>query len=120
MAYYPIIPLQPADATRGSACDGGESFALMVLGDAMLPEFAEGEVIVVEPGGLTGDGSFVLACVESEWMLRQLVGREGGWALRALDPSFAEVAIADLSSIRGVVIQKSVPGRRRAAKRYAA
>jgi len=120
MALSPIILQQSADAPHGSACDGAESFALMVLGDAMLPEFAEGEVIVVEPGGLTADGSFVLAFVDDEWMLRQLVGRDGNWVLRALDPAVVEVALADLSPIHGVVIQKSVPGRRRAGKRYVA
>ena len=47
-----------------SGCDSGsESFALMVLGDSMVPEFNEGEIIVVEPDGATRDGSFVLAFV---------------------------------------------------------
>ena len=28
----------------GGGCSSGESFALMVLGDSMLPEFAEGNL----------------------------------------------------------------------------
>ena len=58
------IPL--VDAGSPSDCSGAESFALMVLGDSMAPEFVEGEVIVVEPEGLARDGSFVVAQVDGE------------------------------------------------------
>ena len=115
---YPVIPVLPAAERQGSACEGEESFALMVLGDSMLPEFAEGEIIVVEPGGVVGDGSFVLGFVDEEWTLRQLTGRDGDWSLRALNPAYGSVSIPDTSCIRGVITQKTVPGRRRAGKRY--
>ena len=111
----PIIAGSPATAAD---CSGAEPFALMVLGDSMTPEFAEGEVIVVEPEGLARDGSFVVAQVGSDWMLRQLVRGEGGWRLAALNPAYPPAVIADLSPVRGVVIQKSRPGRRRSIKRY--
>ena len=108
-----------ADASAASGdCSGAESFALLVLGDSMAPEFVEGEVIVVEPEGLAADGSFVVAQVEGEWTFRQLAAAPGGWQLRALNPAYPATAIADLSGVRGVVIQKSRPGRRRASKRY--
>lgn len=103
---------------RAGACASGESFARMVLGDSMLPEFAEGEIIVVEPEGLATDGSFVLAWSNDEWIFRQLVRGESGWKLRALNPAHAEIALADLGAVRGVIIQKSRPGRRRESKRY--
>jgi DNA polymerase V len=117
-----IIPLV-ADAgddphADAGGCSGAESFALLVLGDSMAPEFVEGEVIVVEPDGLAVDGSFVVAQVAGEWTFRQLVATGGGWALRALNPAYPETALADLAPVRGVVIQKSRPGRRRAQKRY--
>jgi len=102
------------------ACASGESFALMVLGDSMLPEFAEGEVIVIEPDGLATDGSFVLAWCNNEWIFRQLARAADGWRLRPLNPAYPEIPIADLGAVRGVIIQKSKPGRRRAAKRYIA
>ena len=111
-----VIPVLPAKAA--TACDGDESFALMVLGDSMQPEFSEGEIIVVEPGGVVRDGSFVLAFVDEEWTLRQIKGQAGAWRLQALNPAYGAVAIADMSCIRGVITQKSVPGRRRAGKRY--
>ncbi len=111
------IPIVIADAGSGD-CAGAESFALLVLGDSMAPEFVEGEVIIVEPDGLASDGSFVVAQVDGEWTMRQLVAEAGGWKLRALNPAYAETTLSDLSPVRGVVIQKSLPGSRRTSKRY--
>ena len=105
-------------AWRDEFSCGGEPFALRVLGDSMLPEFAEGDIIVVEPDGALHDGSFVVACVGGEWLLRQLTGSGAAWRLRALNDALADRALPDLSAVRGVVIQKAVPGRRRSGKRY--
>ncbi len=99
-------------------CEGGEVFALRVLGDSMAPEFLHGEIVIVEPGGAVHDGSFVLARLDGEWTLRQLVHDAGVWRLRALQGGHGEATLPDLSAVQGVVIQKSVPGRRRLAKRY--
>lgn len=117
MTARKTIPLIAADPGSGD-CAGAESFALLVLGDSMAPEFVEGEVIIVEPEGLAIDGSFVVAQVEGEWTFRQLVADDGCWKLRALNPAFVDTALTDLSPVRGVVIQKSRPGSRRARKRY--
>ena len=111
------IPIAIAEPDTAD-CAGAESFALLVLGDSMAPEFVEGEVIVVEPDGLASDGAFVVAQVDGEWTMRQLVADGGGWKLRALNPAYIETPLADLSQVRGVVIQKSRPGSRRARKRY--
>lgn len=100
------------------ACAGGESFALMVLGDSMAPEFLEGEIIIIEPDGLAQAGSYVLAWYLQEWTFRQLLRLPSGWVLHPLNPVFADAPIADLAPVRGVIIQKALPGRRRAAKRY--
>lgn len=108
----------PIASKSGDACSGAESFALMVLGDAMLPEFEEGEVIVIEPEGLATDGSFVLAHVNDEWIFRQLRVAGDRWALHALAPGYPVIPIESLAAVRGVIIQKSRPGRRRATKRY--
>jgi SOS-response transcriptional repressor LexA len=110
-------------ADTGDGCAGGESFALMVLGDSMRPEFDDGDVVVIEPDGLAHDGSFVLAHWQGDWLLRRLARRSDGWVLHALNPdpaqpADADIALADLSAVRGVVIQKSRPGRRRATRRY--
>lgn len=101
-----------------SACAGSEAFALRVLGSSMEPEFNEGEIILIEPEGLLRDGSFVLALHHGEWIFRQLCRAGAGWHLHALNPAFADIVLADLSAVRGVIIQKALPGRRRASKRY--
>lgn len=116
------IPVVPAGEIQTDAaldaCSSAEPFVLMVLGDSMEPEFVEGDIIVIEPEGLAVDGSYVMAWLENEWIFRQLSGSEGGWKLRALNPKYPTASIPDLSVIKGVIIQKSKPGRRKAAKRY--
>ncbi len=112
-----VVPILAAQEVE-DPCAGAEPFALRVLGDSMAPEFVEGDVIVVEPEGLATDGSFVVAQADGEWLFRQLAREGEGWSLRALDARYPAIGIADLSGVRGVVIQKSRPGRRREAKRY--
>lgn len=105
-----------------SACSGSEAFALRVLGTSMEPEFNEGEIIIIEPGGLLRDGAYVLAQHAGEWIFRQLCKAGGGagqgWTLHALNPAFPDLPLPDLAAVRGVIIQKSLPGRRKASKRY--
>jgi len=117
VAPRPEQPPDPAVPGEGS-CTGAECFALMVLGDSMRPEFDQGDVVIIEPEGLARSGSFVLAFCDGEWILRQLQSAGDGWLLRALDSRYEPIAIPDLGPVRGVIIQKSKPGRRRAVKRY--
>ncbi|HTY04560.1 MAG TPA: S24 family peptidase [Rhodocyclaceae bacterium] len=111
------IPIASAEPAAG-ACDDAEAFALMVLGDSMAPEFVEGDIIVIEPSGHADDGSYVLAQTGGEWVFRQLARDGDGWLLRPLNPAWESMRIADLSCVRGVIVQKSKPGRRKAVKRY--
>ena len=113
-----IIPIAPVEDAGASACDGTEAFALMVLGDSMEPEFREGEIIIIEPAGLATHGSYVLAHLSDEWIFRQLLQTDAGWQLAPLNSTYDATAIADLTPVRGVIIQKSMPGRRKASKRY--
>lgn len=108
----------PAPDPELPGCAGGESFALMVLGHSMAPEFLEGEIIIIEPEGLTQEGSYVLAWHQEEWTFRQLLRDTAGWVLHPLNPAFADAPIPDLTPVRGVIIQKALPGRRRASKHY--
>jgi len=107
-----------AQATALPECAGGESFALMVMGHSMAPEFLENEIILIEPEGLAKDGSYVLAWHAEGWTFRQLLRAKSAWILHPLNPAFADEPIADLSCVRGVIIQKALPGRRRASKHY--
>ena len=89
----------------------------------MAPEFKHGEIVIIEPEGAVKSGSFVLAQHAGEWLLRQLCRHGEGWLLRALNPdpeARPDLPLADLQSVRGVVIQKAVPGRRRLSKSYRA
>jgi SOS-response transcriptional repressor LexA len=104
--------------TQLPECGGGESFALMVMGYSMAPEFLEGEIIIIEPEGVARDGSYVLAWHQEEWTFRQLLRSGTGWILHPLSPEFSDTPLADLSPVRGVIIQKALPGRRRATKHY--
>jgi len=111
--------VNPGDAAaEDGACSGAESFALRVIGSDMAPEFNDGEIIIVEPGGAARDGSYVLARADGEWWLRQLRRRGDGWVLCALAPALPERPLAALDAVRGVVIQKAVPGRRRLSRFY--
>ena len=127
MQQRKIIPIKavgampdaaPAMDPELDACSSAELFALMVLGDSMEPEFAEGEIIVIEPEGLATDGSFVMAELNGELIFRQLVKEGDGWQLRPLNPAYPAAALSGLQDIKGVIIQKSKPGRRKASKRY--
>lgn len=113
-------PLHFVPRTQRGAhdCASHEPFALQVLGDDMRPEFEAGDIVVIEPDGLLRDGSFVLAQLAGEWSLRQLARNGAGWRLRTLLAGDAGLPVADLGCVRGVVIQRSKPGRRRLAKRY--
>jgi DNA polymerase V len=113
-----FIPIAFAEESGGGACGEAEAFALMVLGDSMEPEFVEGDIIVIEPEGLAVEGSYVLAKADGEWIFRQLAKLDSGWQLRPLNPAYPATVIPDLACVRGVIIQKSKPGRRKAAKRY--
>lgn len=93
-----------------------EPFALLGVVESMVPEFEDGDVIIVEPGASTRDGSFVLAWSEGQWIFRQLRRRGRGWSLCPLSDRYPSIELADLGVIRGVVIQKSKPGRRRAIR----
>lgn len=119
-----IPELTPDLHADGGGCSAGESFALRVLGSDMAPEFNDGDIIIVEPDGALVDGCFVLAQVSSaaheEWLLRQLLRSGAGWRLHALNggAAVADTALPDLQALRGRVIQKAVPGRRRLSKSY--
>lgn len=125
------IPVRPAGEKKtpeddlASSCASGEPYALMVLGDSMLPEFEAGEIIVIEPEGVARDGSFVIAYLEEvkqedeRYIFRQLVKHPEGWMLKPLNPLYPNIPIEGIEGVvKGVVIMKKKPGRRRAMKEY--
>lgn len=100
------------------SCAESEPFALMVLGDSMQPEFNHGEIIVIEPDGAVRDGSFVIAEANGELIFRQLVQHPEGWMLKPINTLYPNIPIEDLSGIKGLIVTKKIPGRRKEAKHY--
>lgn len=99
-------------------CSDSEPYALMVLGDSMQPEFMHGEIIVIEPTGLAQDGSFVIADANDELIFRQLVKHPEGWMLKPVNPLYPNIPIENLDPVKGVIVLKKVPGKRKEAKHY--
>ncbi len=116
----PIIPLNagPEIADETSACSSAEPYALMVLGDSMLPEFEEGEIIIIEPEGLAHDGSYVIAWHKDEYIFRQLVQHSDRWYLKPLNDLYTTDEVPGLEVVKGVVTQKKKPGKRSSMKSY--
>ncbi len=108
----------PPDAYDDAGCAAGEAYALRVLGDSMEPEFADGSIIIVEPGGVVENGSYVIARTGGEYILRQFVTEGEHSFLRALNPGYADVPVPGAEVVRGVVVQRAGT-RRRDRKRYA-
>ncbi|MDD3530049.1 MAG: S24 family peptidase [Gallionellaceae bacterium] len=117
------IPVNPApqsieEQLMAEACANSEPFVLMVLGDQMLPEFEEGWVITIDPSAPARDGSYVVVEARDDLWFRQLVKHAEGWMLKPLNPIYENIPLDDLSGIKGVVVQKSRPGKRKESKRY--
>jgi len=92
-------------------CAASEPFALRVLGDSMLPEFAEGAVIIIDPAGAIRDGSYVMAEVKNEYIFRQLLIVDDKYYLQPLNDLYDTVEINGQEVIQGVITQQA--GRRR-------
>ena len=101
-----------------SNCSASEPFALRVIGDDMAPEFVDGNIIIVDPGGKLSSGCYVVARQQDEMIFRQLFIEQGVYTLRALDISLAEITLPKgAEDIVGVISQRS--GKRRSEhKRY--
>jgi SOS-response transcriptional repressor LexA len=99
-------------------CSASEPFALRVIGDDMLPEFRDGHIIIVDPGGRVVSGCYVVARHQDEMIFRQLLAGQSDWLLHALDTRIADIPLANgLADIVGVISQRS--GERRSEhKRY--
>jgi SOS-response transcriptional repressor LexA len=101
-----------------SNCSSSEPFALRVVGDDMAPEFRDGHIIIVDPGGRVADGCYVIAKHRGEMIFRQLGIAGECWVLRALDSRIDDIELANgAADIVGVISQRS--GKRRSEhKRY--
>ena len=99
------------------SCGASEPFALRVIGDDMAPEFNDGHIVVVDPGGRLTSGCFVVARHADEVLLRCLDIVDGRYRLRALKSGLPEIEIEGIESVVGVVSQRA-GRRRREHRRY--
>ena len=99
-------------------CGASEPFALRVVGDDMAPEFEDGQIIVIDPGGRVKPGCYVVVRLGEQAIFRQLFVVEGQYRLRALKADLPEIELeTGLEAIVGVVSQRA-GRRRREHKRY--
>ena len=99
-----------------NACKENEPFALSVLGDSMIPEFVEGHIIIIEPGGVVENGSYVFAVYEDEYIFRQLLIEKGQYFLKPLNDKYPTLKISGLDAVKGVITQRA--GKRRKEQKY--
>jgi DNA polymerase V len=100
-------------------CGSDELYALMVLGDDMMPEFEDGCVIVIDPSGNADDGKYVVAEVNEEYTFRQLVIRDERFFLRSLkQPEVLEELPGGREAVKGIIVQKNGKSRRRADRKF--
>ena len=93
-------------------CGSSEPFALRVIGDDMSPEFKDGHIVIVDPGGQVTTGCFVVAKVDDDVILRQLIIEGGSYQLKSLKAGIAGIVLSrGLDDLVGVVSQRA--GKRR-------
>lgn len=100
-----------------SNCSASEPFALRVIGDDMAPEFVDGHIIVIDPGGKLKSGCYVVANHEGGMIFRQLIIDGARYRLTAARPDLPEILLDGIEDIVGVVSQRAGK-RRREHKRY--
>ncbi len=76
-------------------CGASESFALRVMDDDMAPEFRDGHIIIVGPGGCVSMGCYVIVNYRDEVIFRQLRIDGDSWVLQALDSRIADIPLAN-------------------------
>ena len=106
----------PGSKMAGGGCSELEPYALQVTGDSMAPEFWDGCVIVIEPGGVARHGSFVVADYNGETVFRQWQLEGGRRLLKPLNAGYPVIEVTGECRIRGEVVQRT--GRRRAQHKH--
>lgn len=98
------------------SCSTLEPYALRVIGDSMEPEFADGCVIIVDPGHRARDGSYVIVEFAGDVFFRQLQIEGERSFLKALNPKYGRFELTPPYTIRGGVVQRA--GRRRSQRKH--
>ncbi|MCB1622070.1 MAG: S24 family peptidase [Thiothrix sp.] len=101
----------------GGSCSESEPFALQVTDDSMEPEFASGCIIIIDPGTVVRDGSFVFARDPKDgYIFRRLRLLDGRCFLEPLNDLYETVEISGLEQVEGVITQRA--GKRRSYHKW--
>ena len=106
----------PASKMGSGGCSALEPYALQVIGNSMAPEFWDGCIVIVEPGGAARHGSFVVVDCAGDVVFRQLQIDGERRLLKPLNPDYSVIELAGSHSVRGVVVQRA--GRRRSQHKH--
>ena len=88
-------------------CDNTpELFVLQVLGDSMLPEFQEGDIIIVDPGLNSKHEKFVVMECQGEYSFSQYIVKNDEAYLTPLHPDHPTEKVTKDHKLKGVVVQK--------------
>lgn len=98
------------------SCSALEPYALRVVGDSMEPEFADGCVVIVDPGYVPHDRSYVIVEYAGDVFFRQFVIDGERRFLKPLNPKYGSFELTPPYAIRGGVVQRA--GRRRAQRKH--
>jgi DNA polymerase V len=94
------------------SCGSSEPFALCVIGDDMSPEFEDGHIIIVDPGGQLKTGCFVVVRAEDDVILRQLIIEGDDYRLQSSKSGNIDIVLKRAHcDLLGVVSQRA--GKRR-------
>lgn len=99
-----------------NSCSTLEPYALRVVGDSMEPEFADGCVVIVDPGYVPRDGSYVIVEFAGDVFFRQIAFDGERRVLKALNPKYGSFELTAPYTIRGGVVQRA--GRRRSQRKH--
>ena len=83
-----------------------DGFALRVHGDSMQPEFADGDIIVIDPHAPQDAGCYVVAVHDNQATLKKLVYDGTTPYLKPLNPQYPMLSWDESTRIVGVVKQK--------------
>ena len=98
------------------SCSSLEPYALRVMGDSMEPEFADGCIIIVDPGGAPRDRSYVIVEFAGDVFFRQLVHDGERLYLKPLNPRYGSFELTPPYTFKGCVVQRA--GRRRSEHKH--
>jgi len=91
----------------GDGCSAAEPFALRTIDDSMEPEFKAGCIIIIDPGHVARDGSYVFAVDnKNEYIFRRLRIHNGRHFLEPINDIYDTIEI-QFKQIEGVITQRA-------------